>query len=125
VSIRDLKELLDKYDKLRSLANSGSSDKRIISRFKFLSRIVEWKWFKNFSINTYDLPFASNRIRREIRSTLINILRLYEINYWRTERSDKSSKEAIDIINEYLKEIPKRPSLVKRLENNFWAYLVL
>lgn len=131
VSITDLDELLDRYDKLRSLANSGSYDKGMISRFKFLRRLVEWKFlrplvkwklFKTFSINTYDLPLASNPIRKEIRSTLTNILKLYEINYFRTERSDESSKEAIDSIKEYLKEIPKRgPSLVERLKNNSWT----
>lgn len=115
----DLKELLAKYDKLRSVANMGSGDKRLLQKYKFLKRIAEWKWFKVFSTNTYDLPFASNRIRKDIRSTLINILRLHEINYWRTGRSNEFSKDAIKIINGYLEEIPKIPSLEKRFEDNF------
>lgn len=119
MSLQDINELLDKYDKLRSVANSGSSDKRITSKYKRLRRIFEYKLLKNFSINMYVVPFASNQIRKEIRSTLINILKLHEINYWRTERKDISSKEIIDTVNEYLKEIPKHGiSLADRLEKN-------
>ncbi|SHO47629.1 Putative CRISPR-associated protein Cas5 [Nitrosotalea sinensis] len=119
----DLKKLLEKYDKLRSVANRGSGDKRFLQKYKFLKRVAGWKWFKIFSTNTYDLPFASNRIRKDIRSTLINILRLHEINYWRTERSNEFSKEAMKTINEYLAEIPKLPSLEKRFTDNFLGIL--
>lgn len=117
--IQDICDLLDKYDKLLSVANSGSSDKSISSKYKFARRFFEYKLLKNFSIKTYVVPFASNQVRKEIRYTLLTILKLFEINYLRTKRTDKFSKEAIDAINEYLKEIPKRgPSFEERLKNN-------
>jgi len=124
VSLQEIKELLDKYDKLRSVANSGSSDQSLTSRFKILRRIYEFKLLRNFSINIYAVPFASNKIRNEIRSTLINISALCKINYLRTGRSDQSSKEANEIIKEYLDGIPKRGlPLADKLENNSWNIL--
>jgi|SRR5579872_7419849 len=122
MSIQNLNELLDKYDKLRSVANSGSSDKSIILKFKFFKPVFENKLLKKFSINTYVVPFALKPIRKEIRSSLIYILRLYEINHLRIERSDKSSKEAMDAIKKYLEEIPKHSLSFEdnSLKKNFW-----
>jgi len=123
VSIKNLEELVAVYDKLRSFANSGSHDKWAASRLK-IRRLLRWKLFQRFSVYTYDLPFAANQIRNEIRNTLIRILKLYEINYLRTGKTDDVSGQAIDVIKKYLENIPKRdPSLLKRLKNNVISIL--
>lgn len=118
--VEDLKELLQKYDKLRSLANSGSADKDLTLRFKILQKISEYKLLKNFSNITYTVPFASNRIRNEVLYTLGTITNLHKMNYLRTERTDKSSKEAIDVIKIYLEDIKRGPTFIEKLENNSW-----
>ncbi|WP_268543671.1 hypothetical protein [Candidatus Nitrosotenuis cloacae] len=121
--IDDLNELLRRYDKLRSVANSSSFDKKMFRLFKFVKRIAESKLFKKISRNTYDLPFAAEHVRREIRITLKNIFNLHEINYLRTERNAKDSKKAMDVITEYLKEVPKVPSIFAKIKNNTFNIL--
>lgn len=124
MTLNDIRELLGKYDKLRSIANSGSSDKSITSSAKIIRRIYGYKLLKKYSINTYTIPFASYQIRNEIRASLTHILKLHEINYLRSNREDKTSKEAIDIIKDYLKEIPKHGlSFTDRLKSNSWNIL--
>ena len=123
VSIPDVKELLNRYDKLRSIANSGSSDKEITSKFKALRPIFEYRLLKKFSTSFYAVPFASNLIRKEIRFTLTTILRLYEMDYLRTERKNQSSQDAINIIKDYLNEVPRRSSLTEKVNNNLWNIL--
>ncbi|MBI5377648.1 MAG: hypothetical protein HZA82_03395 [Thaumarchaeota archaeon] len=121
--LNDLDELLSKYDKLRSIANSGSFDRKMITGLEFLKRIAEWKVYGKISRNTYVLPFAMKHVGREIRITLRFIFKLHEMNYLRTERSDKESKKAMDTITEYLKEVPKIQSTITRLRTNSFSIL--
>lgn len=122
MSIKDLEDLLDRYNKLRSFANGGSYDNWAISRFKIkkLSKLLR---FQKLTSYTYDLPFAANPIRSEIRNTLIRILNLYKINYLRKGKPNDESDQAIQMIKKYLETIPKRNSFIERLKNNVFSLM--
>lgn len=122
MSIKDLEDLLDRYNKLRSFANSGSYDNWAISRFK-MNKLSKLLRFQKLTSYTYDLPFAVNPIRNEIRNTLIRILNLYEINHLRKRKPNDESDQAIQMIKKYLENIPKRNSFIMRLKNNAFSLI--
>jgi hypothetical protein len=122
VSIKDLEDLLDRYNKLRSFANDGSYDNWAISRWK-LDKLLRLLHLQKMTDFTYDLPFAFNPIRNEIRNTLIRISNLYKINYLRKGKPDDESDQAIQMIKKYLETIPKCNSFIVRLRDNIFSLL--
>lgn len=102
-----VKELLDRYDEVRSRANQGSWDYWFMKKFR-LTRMLNWETCKRFYQRTYTHPFAKHVFDKVIKLDLLECRKLFEILNVQKGTNDFDISESLKIIDSYLKKIPPK-----------------
>ncbi|MGH7884305.1 MAG: hypothetical protein ACRENO_01270 [Thermodesulfobacteriota bacterium] len=117
-----VKELVDRYNDLRSRSNNGSFDDWFLVKFR-LRRILNWKPFERFYQRTYPYQFATQRFNKEIRFDLLELRGYLRISYARKGTYDFDISTSLKMIDDYLEKISQTPKKSNKWTGIFWKIL--
>lgn len=117
-----VKELLDRYNVLRSRSNNGSFDDWFLTKFR-LRGILNWKPFERFYQRTYPYQFATQRFNKEIRFDLLELRGYLRILQVQKDPHDFDISTSLKMIDDYLEKISQTPKKSNKWTGIFWKIL--
>lgn len=118
----EVKEMLFRYDDLRSRSNQGSWDNWFMTKFR-LKRMLNCKPYEKFYQRTYTHKFASKRFDKEIRLDLIEYRILFGILNARKGKNDFDTSESLKMLDDYLENMSQTQRKKNKLNGIFWKIL--